>query len=244
MISGGRRPTATTNSAISKNASRNPPSQNPAVITSGKIIIPLRVPTIVRPIAEPRRWMNQLAITTTTAMSITATVIPRPTPQSSRNCHRLSIKPSAAITPATRPTETNNSMRGPCRSAIGPTNVASTPPPMPPITIVSAIEAVLQPYSACNSGVNAPSTGLKNDTAANDDIDAAAAIHHPAKTRRNGLEYRRPGRRWRRRSGSSSRDGSGMLMNATTLPPDERSNPTRRRHVPLIAAHRRDNRAL
>ena len=113
MISGGSHPTTMINSAISRNASRNPPSHSPAEITSGKIIIPLRVPIIVRPIAEPRRWMNQLATTTTTAISITATVIPRPTPQSKRNCQSWSMNPNATIAPATSPTETNNSIRGP-----------------------------------------------------------------------------------------------------------------------------------
>ena len=85
-----------------------------------------------------------------------------------------------------------------------------SPPPTPPITIVRAMEAVLQPYSACSSGVIAPSTGLKKETAAKEESDAAAAIHQPAKMRLKGARRSSCGRSARR-----SCDGwLGRLMGA------------------------------
>src|SRR5688572_6667764 len=73
--------------------------------------------------------------------------------------------------------------RPPQRSTMGPKNGAAAAPTSEPSETPREISVLLQPNSRSNSGMNTPSTGLKNATSVKDASTATATTVQPRKKR-------------------------------------------------------------
>ena len=134
-MSGGMSATAAIMMARAMKASRSPAAARAMPMTAGMSAIAPRVPTMVRPMALPRSRMNQLAMTTMTAVSMTATAMARPAPQASQSCQAWSMKASAVIMAARMATPATRSSRAPRRSRMMPTAGVRIAPAMVPMVM-------------------------------------------------------------------------------------------------------------
>ena len=202
--------------ASAMKASRRPAAARAMPMTAGMRAMALRVPTMVRPMARPRSRMNQLAMTTMTAVSMTATAMARPTPQASQSCQTSSMKARESIMAARMATPAMMSSRAPRRSRMMPTAGVRIAPAMVPMVMAKPMEAVLQPNWSRRGGVSAPRTGLKKATEEKAAMETAMAIHQLGERRLKGGRRRMAGgapvRSWGRVMGRSLLPDGGRMV--------------------------------